>query len=499
MVAIARLVHMAGMLGRNVVISSATIPPDLAEGLFSAYWSGREAYSRFFDYKVQINCAWCDEFQTKVQTMGEPGKEIALKKYHEWHKDFAQSHNKKLLSLPVKRCGRIVDCEEVMSRPQEERLVGYFKLMKKAMVNLHKQYAVADKATGKKVSFGLVRVANIDPCVQAAKYFIESEWPEDIAPRILVYHSRQTALLRSQEERYLDAVLKRKDQDLAEADFQDAVVRRHISEAKEENLLFIVIATPVEELGRDHDFDWAVVEPSSYRSIIQLAGRVRRHRPAPEALVPGNIAIMQYNVNAIRQRNIAFYRPGFESLEYQLTTHDMKKLVDVDKIAERIDASPRTLRPENLRMHDSLIDLEHKVLADFRDLSKMGASGLHGWQEEYWWLTGLPQILNPFREGRQTMELCLIEQDTGELCFCEKDTHTGEWVPQERFFPRLPNEENERFWLTRDYQRALAAYREVHGESTAEYRIGIINVPVIDEEPDKKWLYSDQFGMYKAE
>lgn len=31
--------------------------------------------------------------------------------------------------------------------------------------------------------------------------------------------------------------------------------------------------------GRDHDYDWAIVEPSSMRSIIQLAGRIRRHRP----------------------------------------------------------------------------------------------------------------------------------------------------------------------------------------------------------------------------
>jgi CRISPR-associated endonuclease/helicase Cas3 len=58
------------------------------------------------------------------------------------------------------------------------------------------------------------------------------------------------------------------------------------------------VATPVEEVGRDHDFDWAVIEPSSYRSIIQLAGRVRRHRK--EAISTPNIAIMQYNLKGLR-------------------------------------------------------------------------------------------------------------------------------------------------------------------------------------------------------
>lgn len=499
LVAIARLVHMAGMLGRNVVISSATIPPDLAEGMFSAYWSGREAYARFFDYKVQINCAWCDEFQTRVQTMGESVQEHALEKYHEWHEGFAQSHNKKLISLPVKRCGRIVNCEDVMSLPMEERMTAYYRIMLQTIVELHIRHGVTDKTTGKKISFGLVRLANINPCVQAAKYFLESEWPQDIAPRVLVYHSRQTALLRSLEEKYLDAVLKRKEQDLSEIDFKDTVVRRHISDAKEQNIIFIVVATPVEELGRDHDFDWAVVEPSSYRSIIQLAGRILRHRNATEAILSGNIAIMQYNVNAIKQRKVAFCKPGFESNTYMLASHDMKKLLDIKQIAERIDAAPRTERSEKLHPHDSLIDLEHKVLADFRDLSKAGAGGLHGWQEEYWWLTGLPQRLNPFRDGQKDMELCLIEQDDGRLCFCEKDTHTGEWVSQERFYPRSLDSENERFWLKRDYQTALAAYREVHGENMGEYYVGILNVPVYDDEKDSKWLYSDQFGMYKSE
>lgn len=41
---------------------------------------------------------------------------------------------------------------------------------------------------------------------------------------------------------------------------------------------FIVVATPLEEAGRDHDFDWAVIDPSSAQSIVQTSGRVNRHR-----------------------------------------------------------------------------------------------------------------------------------------------------------------------------------------------------------------------------
>ena len=47
LIAIARLVHLTGMLGRKVMISSATIPPALAEGFFNAYQQGWQLYCAF--------------------------------------------------------------------------------------------------------------------------------------------------------------------------------------------------------------------------------------------------------------------------------------------------------------------------------------------------------------------------------------------------------------------------------------------------------------------
>ena len=67
-----------------------------------------------------------------------------------------------------------------------------------------------------------------------------------------------------------------------------------------------MVATPVEEVGRDHDFDWAIVEPSSYRSIIQLAGRVLRHRKLDQDIQNPNIALMQYNLKGLRKAKVAF-------------------------------------------------------------------------------------------------------------------------------------------------------------------------------------------------
>ena len=64
--ALTRLVHWAGLLGARVLLSSATLPPALVEGLFLAYRAGREVYQRHRGERpgesAAICCLWMDEF-----------------------------------------------------------------------------------------------------------------------------------------------------------------------------------------------------------------------------------------------------------------------------------------------------------------------------------------------------------------------------------------------------------------------------------------------------
>ena len=69
LIAIARLIHLAGMLGRSVVISSATIPPDLSACLYRAYQDGIVCYNRFFSSPKTVHTAWIDEFRTQTEEM----------------------------------------------------------------------------------------------------------------------------------------------------------------------------------------------------------------------------------------------------------------------------------------------------------------------------------------------------------------------------------------------------------------------------------------------
>ncbi|MDO8274440.1 MAG: hypothetical protein Q7T22_02815, partial [Serpentinimonas sp.] len=88
----------------------------------------------------------------------------------------------------------------------------------------------------------------------------------------------------------------------------------------------VVVATPVEEVGRDHDFDWALIEPSSMHSIIQTAGRVNRHRRA--AVADANIVLLARNWHSFATKDgLAFIRPGLETKdEHAHSTHDSHDL-----------------------------------------------------------------------------------------------------------------------------------------------------------------------------
>ena len=365
LVAIGRLIHLAGMLGRKVMISSATIPPDLAEGYFKAYRDGWQIYCKTRNASTAIGCAWIDEFNTDVASNTGAEDRDAILAYREQHAKFIDKRVSKLLKKGVKRKADIALCDGIFSaftHSHNDEVViankqqAYFKCLADSAIAKHQHHHTVDKQSKLAVSFGVVRMANIQPCIALANYLLRVELPADTQIRTMPYHSQQVLLMRHKQEQHLDQVLKRKEGEAEQPKaFSDPVIRQHLdhihqAEAQVKNVLFVLVATPVEEVGRDHDFDWAVVEPSSYRSIIQLAGRVRRHRKA-EVQIP-NISLLQYNWRGIRDKHRenakVFNRPGFED-KVRLESHNLDELLDADALLQRVDAIPRIQKPKDLQ------------------------------------------------------------------------------------------------------------------------------------------------------
>lgn len=500
--AIARLVHLAGMLGRNVGISSATIPPDLAEGMARAYRAGLSVYNDFFLEKKPCAVLWCDEFKSAVQEMpaGNEADFLAA------HQKFVNSRCKKLKVQKIRRKGELMDCTPSTDKADVEK--NFFEDIRKAAEKMHALNHVIDQKTGKQISFGVVRMANINPCVELSEYLLRCAWSAGYAVRLMTYHSRQILLLRHEQEKYLDRVLSRKGEANQCVELTDPIIRRHIDESQEENILFIVVATPVEETGRDHDFDWAVIEPSSYRSIIQLSGRVMRHRTLAKDQAASNVAVMEYNLRGLKGEPKAFKWPGYEVGKYQLESHDMRNLIDVNDLASRIDAMPRIRKPGELHPESRLIDLEHQTMMDFNSQSDVGPQSMHGWIKEYWWLTGLPLEFRRFRENAIEDVKLTVRYTDGEETFCELDDH-GSLVNRKAIlhiddYAEMTEEMERRLWIRRSYAKSVRQMIDMEDPRSeeeqieqAERKYGEITMP--KTSGDTHWLYSDQLGLFKEE
>lgn len=526
LIAIGRLIHLAAMLGRKVMISSATIPPDLAEGYFKAYRDGWQLFCKTRDASTTIGCAWIDEFKTQVVSNTELTAPDAIKNYRQSHARFIEKRVGKLKQQVPKRKADISSCQEIIDgyigRAHNDHEVvltkqgAYFNVIVNSILGKHRYHHTTDDVSKLNVSFGVVRTANISPCVDLTKFLLEFQWPQDTQVRVMAYHSRQVLLLRSEQERHLDKVLNRKERSGEQPQaFADIEIRRHLAdinsnEANVKNVLFILVATPVEEVGRDHDFDWAVIEPSSYRSIIQLAGRVRRHRTG--AVAHPNISLLQYNWKGIRdghrENNKVFNRPGFED-KLALTSHDLKQLIDVSAIAKSLDAIPRIEKPaqltanrlRNLYKAGSLIELEHAATWSWLSNYRLtGPQTLQGHLNEAWFLTSIVQALTPFRQGEPSLKSFLVFMpDSQQYKFCQRDEQ-GYPVERENILNINRIELSElamsKLWLSRDFAQSVEVLAEQQelSQRTISLRYGELSFP---HDEKHQYAYNDQLGLVK--
>jgi CRISPR-associated endonuclease/helicase Cas3 len=365
--ALTRLVHWAGLLGARVLLSSATLPPALVQGLFEAYRNGRHHFQRNCgarpsgtDAPPAVCCAWVDEFHQQAQDCPDGAS------FEQTHATFAARRHSELAKLaaqPRRRAMLLPLTGPDRARPKDlpALAAAVTPQIMAAALALHRAHHSLDPHAGgtRRVSFGLVRMANIEPLFEVALALFQQTPPEGVQVHLCVYHSRHPLLVRSAIERQLDQTLQRHN---PEAVFQLPDIRARLDASAQTDHLFIVLGSPVTEVGRDHDYDWAVVEPSSMRSLIQLAGRVRRHRPEPVS--SPNILVLSRNLRSFTAPGqAAFCKPGFEADDgdFRLRSNDLNTLLTPAEL-DVIDARPRITAPTILMAQERLVDLEHARL-----------------------------------------------------------------------------------------------------------------------------------------
>lgn len=429
--ALTRLVHLAGLLGARVVLSSATLPPALVRGMFMAYRAGRCHFLRnrgvngaIDERAVTINCLWTDEFDVHAKACADD------KAFEDQHAQLVEQRVHRLRKLVPSRRGEIFPIAP-SERQREQLRIEVARHVRDACLRLHADHADIDPVGSKRVSFGIVRMANIDPLFDVACALYALGAPTGVHVHLCVYHARFPLAQRSAIERMLDATFNRRNE---KAVYDLPFIRSALDSRAAGDQLFVVLASPVCEVGRDWDADWAVAEPSSMRSLIQLAGRVQRHRRRP-CKVP-NVLIFDTNLKFLEQKEgagPAFSKPGFETngAKFRLTTHWLHDLM-AESEYRVLDAVPR-ISPRQHAERDPQcrwVDLEQArieacMLPQFRAATplrrgtRIRAMGRDeaavAWQYPQAALTGVLPQQQPFRESfENNVTLAFLPDDDEE-------------------------------------------------------------------------------------
>ncbi len=407
--ALSRLVHLAGLFGTRVLLSSATLTPDLVTGLFEAYSEGRKLFNQSQNKPIpKVVCAWFDE-QPKAMIYEQCAD---IKTFEAKHSAFCDKRSLYLAKQPIRRQAEILPFLVKYTKDTEK---SFYNTLAQTLIDgairlhdrHHEIYSESDTVT--QVSIGLVRIANVNNINHIAMQSFKADCvnvPDDTSIHLVCYHAKQILLLRNTLENTLDRLLDRSDSKVSMVDHPE--IKQALAAHPAKKHIFMVLATPVAEVGRDHDYDWALVEPSSMRSIIQLAGRVWRHRPDKVAHEP-NVLLLQYNIRYFKNANNrpVFTHPGFETSLFKPTSYDLNALLTPEQLA-KVDARPRIVSPSKQSM-DTLSDLEHQVMRHLLNNPKLN------YVNAYWdngadanrFHTHLQQV-SPFRAGIPQEDWLLI-------------------------------------------------------------------------------------------
>ena len=488
--ALCRLVHWAGMLGSKVLLSTATMPPALANALFRAYHAGWGHYAKanIENWDKQITCAWFDEFNcmhSKHKHHDKDDKES----FKISHEKFVSGRITNIeTKMDAQRKAEIIDVIE-----ESSILTSLAKTIQKNSLELHQKNHQSRENVN--ISVGLVRMSNINPLVAVAKRLLQLNVPNDTRIHYCVYHSRYPLAVRSYLENKLDKILNRSDQNCI---WENPFITSKLENSKARNHLFVVLASPVAEVGRDHDYDWAVIEPSSMRSIIQIAGRVLRHRDiSPKS---PNIFLLNKNYKALQKKEICFSRPGFESKSIKMSEHDLNNILKKNQYTT-INAIARIEEPKIYRLkldkYCNLVEMEHKALT-----SQLfgGESPASVWWEKHPHWCGEVQKQQRFRNSRADESYYLIL----------KENSSSEWMRKnENVYPPKLGEGGvikttlpPKFALGNDFWFDLDA-KEIYKKLANDFDIDLEKVSrrfgevhLIDASNDN-YNYCSNFGLYQ--
>jgi len=302
--------------------------------------------------------------------------------------------------------------------------------------------------------------------------------------------------------------------------------RQVLHNSKTQHHVFIVLGTSVVEVGRDHDYDWAIAEPSSLRSLIQLAGRIQRHRQQKPSCA--NLLVLNQNIRALHNEKTAYCHPGFETPELPLNSHELNQLLDGE--LDAISAIPRIVEPTMIKKNfyqnvhaeriknrgfpansvGSFAVQEHRSLRI--NLDKSGDSSppfYRSFKEaSLWWQA--PMSWNgefikqtQFRQSQPQETFILRFDEDEELTWSQYDEtrYPAKLVAQDKRFKKdiFRLAEGNHWWFDKSVEQIYQFYAEKMDVSSEKISLdfGKISLREPRENQDINWFWHQQLGVYE--
>lgn len=301
---IGKLVFTSGLHGRNVVLMSATLTPEVRNGLYSAWVQGLTARTYLKGIPSAHACVFSSntlgsEVVLSAQTALESQvwEAYASRVAAAYQKASEESPRRRAKLIPIDLDGTKTDAFEVIAH---------------AACALHRPHHTVDPKTGVRVSIGFVRMNTAKSAWALARHLSERD-SGDIDIRFVTYHSKYPRTYLGVLDATLGELTNRKQ---PHRFLQTQALRRALQETTKKDLVVVVCTTTLIETGRDFDFDWCVLEPRSVRGEIQAIGRVWRHRRGLTAQEP-NVALLSHPLRVLeppedRSKESVWSRPGVE-------------------------------------------------------------------------------------------------------------------------------------------------------------------------------------------
>lgn len=326
LLAISKLIYMTALFGNKVTISTATANNELVKLLLGQYINGYKKYAKMHN-KQNVKFSFITDVKIDAEEYFYKTYNININE--EYGEKLSNYFNELINEYVSKLTNNTKHKVKFISLRDDKTLNSY---VKEASDN-HKEI----DESGIQRSVGLCRVANINSAINIYLYLLNknrNDKDELIVP--ILYHSQIPLIFRSMLEYNLDNDLNRSNNKKLKDTFLFKDIESKYKEYKK--ITIVVIATPIEEVGRDHDFDWTIMEPSSLRQMIQTAGRVCRHRDIyPET---ENIYILNENFRLLKEdnnkvSNVIYKNPGLETKDNLFIGENGKR--DMLSIAKKLE------------------------------------------------------------------------------------------------------------------------------------------------------------------